>query len=253
MYARTSASQSLYSVGAYLKKGEQLMKTYKIHLIRHGLTNENLEGKYIGHTDVPLSDIGAEQLEQMKQEYIYPYADAVFSSPLSRCTETARIIYPDSAVATIDGLIEYNFGEFEGRTAEELHEKEELFDDWLRGDKDIEPPFGESNSAFAKRVCTAFAAIVEGVMKSQTESTAIITHGGVIMTIMAAFALPEASMHEWLTPHGCGYTLRLTPALWMAGQKLEAIDEIPMAQRETNYYDGWDYYPEDDGYFEEEE
>lgn len=221
------------------------MKTHRIHLIRHGMTNENLEGKYIGHTDVPLSEAGREQLKNMKQEYIYPTADVVFSSPLSRCTETAEILYPDVYTATIDELIEYNFGEFEGRTADELHEKEELFDSWLRGDADVEPPFGESNADFAKRVCTAFAAIVEGIMKAGTDDTVIITHGGVIMTIMAAFALPEASMHEWLTPNGCGYTLRLTPTIWMAGQKLEAIEEIPVPERkQTNYYDGWDYYPD---------
>ena len=221
------------------------MKTYKIHLIRHGMTNESQEGKYIGHTDVPLSEAGIAQLEDMKAEYIYPVADVVFSSPLSRCTDTARIIYPEAQIVTIDELIEYNFGEFEGRTAEELHEKEELFDDWLRGDRDVEPPFGESNADFAKRVCTAFAAIAEGVMKSGTEDTAIVTHGGVIMTIMAAFALPEASMHEWLTPNGCGYTLRLTPTLWMTGQKVEAVEEIPAPERkQENYYDGWDYYPD---------
>ncbi len=221
------------------------MKTYKIHLIRHAMTSESQEGKYIGHTDVPLSEAGVAQLESMKEEYIYPVADVVFSSPLSRCTDTARILYPEAQIVTIDELIEYNFGEFEGRTAEELHEKEELFDDWLRGDRDVEPPFGESNADFAKRVCTAFAAIAEGVMKAGTEDTVIVTHGGVIMTIMAAFALPEASMHEWLTPNGCGYTLRLTPTLWMAGQKVEAIEEIPAPERkQENYYDGWDYYPD---------
>lgn len=221
------------------------MKTYKIHLIRHAMTSESQEGKYIGHTDVPLSEAGVAQLESMKEEYIYPVADVVFSSPLSRCTDTARILYPEAQIVTIDELIEYNFGEFEGRTAEELHEKEELFDDWLRGERDVEPPFGESNADFAKRVCTAFAAIAEGVMKAGTEDTVIVTHGGVIMTIMAAFALPEASMHEWLTPNGCGYTLRLTPTLWMGGQKVEAIEEIPAPERkQENYYDGWDWYPD---------
>jgi len=221
------------------------MKTYKIHLIRHAMTSESQEGKYIGHTDVPLSEAGVAQLESMKEEYIYPVADVVFSSPLSRCTDTARILYPEAQIVTIDELIKYNFGEFEGRTAEELHEKEELFDDWLRGERDVEPPFGESNADFAKRVCTAFAAIAEGIMKAGTEDTVIVTHGGVIMTIMAAFALPEASMHEWLTPNGCGYTLRLTPTLWMSGQKVEAIEEIPAPERkQENYYDGWDWYPD---------
>ena len=218
------------------------MKTYKIHLLRHGLT-DNTEGKYIGHTDVSLSEEGIEQIEQMKRDYIYPYAEVVFSSPLSRCKDTAKLIYPDAKMLVIDDLIEYNFGEFEGRNADELHEKEPLFDRWLRGEEDIAPPFGESNSDFAKRVCTAFASIAEGIMKAGYEETAIVTHGGVIMTIMAAFALPEASMHEWMTPSGCGYTLRLDPFIWMNGQKMEAFQEIPVEPiNDENYYDGWDYY-----------
>lgn len=220
------------------------MKTCKIHLIRHGLTVENGEGKYIGHTDVPLSEEGIEQIERMKTEYIYPYAEVVFTSPLSRCKDTAKLIYPDARTVVIDDLIEYNFGEFEGRTADELHEKEELFDSWLKGEEDIAPPFGESNSEFAKRVCTAFAAIAEGIMKAGYEEVAVVTHGGVIMTIMAAFALPEASMHEWLTPNGCGYTLRLDPFIWMNGQKMEAFQQVPIEPiNDENYYDGWDYYP----------
>lgn len=223
------------------------MKTYRIHLIRHGLMQGSEDGKYIGHTDLPLSQSGIEQLENMKREYVYPDADAVFSSPLSRCTRTAQILYPESTYASISNLIEYNFGEFEGRNAEELHEKEELFDPWLRGEKGVTPPFGESNEDFVRRVCTAFAAIVEGILKAGTQDTVIVTHGGVIMTIMAAFALPEADMHDWLTPCGCGYTLRLTPSLWMSAQKLEAIKEVPETQEETgNYYDGWDYYPTED-------
>lgn len=219
------------------------MKTYKIHLIRHALT-EDTQGKYIGHTDVPLSEDGIAQIEQMKRDYIYPYADVVFTSPLSRCKDTAKLIYPEAKMVVIDDLIEYNFGEFEGRDADELHEKEPLFDDWLRGEKDVAPPFGECNSDFAKRVCTAFASIAEGVMKAGYDETAIVTHGGVIMTIMAAFALPEASMHEWMTPNGCGYTLRLDPFVWMNGQKMEAFQEIPAVPiNDENYYDGWDYYP----------
>ena len=120
------------------------MKSYNIHLIRHGFTAENLEGRYIGHTDVPLSEEGIEQIENMKREYIYPYADVVFTSPLSRCKETAKLIYPDAKTVVIDDLIEYNFGEFEGKTAQEL-EKSPVFPKWLAGEKGVEPPFGESN------------------------------------------------------------------------------------------------------------
>ena len=45
------------------------MKTYRIHLIRHGLTGDNLSGVYCGITDTPLCDEGKDQLRQMKEEY----------------------------------------------------------------------------------------------------------------------------------------------------------------------------------------
>ena len=126
-----------------------------------------------------------------------------------------------------DGLIEYDFGEFEGMTADEL-KGDPAFTEWLAGGAEAAAPFGESNGDFAKRVCRCFSDIVEGVMKSGVDSVAVITHGGVIMTIMQYFALPEAPMHDWLTPNGCGYTLNVMPSIWSNIKKAEAMAEIPL-------------------------
>lgn len=54
------------------------MKTYKIHLIRHGQTEANAKGLYIGMTDLPLSPEGLAELLTLKREYTYP-APLVFS------------------------------------------------------------------------------------------------------------------------------------------------------------------------------
>ena len=72
------------------------MKSYTIHFIRNALTDENLEGRYIGDTNVEISEEGRAQLAQMREELIYPPVDAVFTSPLKRCTETAKILYLDA-------------------------------------------------------------------------------------------------------------------------------------------------------------
>ena len=54
------------------------MKAYKIHLIRHAMTEENLDGKYIGQTDVPASEYGLRQIKDIIDEYGgYPEVDAV--------------------------------------------------------------------------------------------------------------------------------------------------------------------------------
>ena len=70
------------------------MKNYRLAIFRHGLTRANLEGVYAGAgTDWPLCDEGIYQLQQLKKEYRYPQAEAVFTSPLLRCTQTADILY----------------------------------------------------------------------------------------------------------------------------------------------------------------
>ncbi|MDY6017259.1 MAG: histidine phosphatase family protein [Oscillospiraceae bacterium] len=207
------------------------MKSYTVHLIRNGLTDENLEGRYIGHTDVELSEEGKAQLGQMKDELIFPPVDAVFTSPLKRCTETAKILYPDNMPIVIDGFIEYNFGEFENKTADELKESP-VFPRWLAGERGVEPPFGESNEAFEKRIRETFEKVAEGLMKTGTTSAAIVTHGGVIMAILAAYGIPELPMHEWLTPSGCGFTIKINPSLWMRAKKFEVFSDFPYEREE---------------------
>ena len=73
------------------------MKTFKLHLIRHGMTAGNLQGLYIGSgTDIPLCDEGRAQLNELKERFEYPQVDTVFSSPLLRAVETANILFPDA-------------------------------------------------------------------------------------------------------------------------------------------------------------
>ena len=223
------------------------MQTYLIHLIRHAKTQGNLEGRYIGHTDQELCSEGIEELKRINETYgPYPKADAVFSSPLKRCLQTSEIIYPDKKAIVMDDLIEYNFGEFEGKTAEELKDDED-FAEWLRGENPQKaPPFGDKQADFNYRICSCFEKIVDAVIKSKVKSTAVITHGGVIMAIMAAYALPQAQMHEWMTPSCCGYTLRIDPSLWMRVQKAEAVSECPsLPLTEEEEMKLWDYYEDE--------
>lgn len=229
------------------------MKTYTVHLIRHALTKENTEGKYIGQTDVEASKEGLDQIKNLMGENEgYPYADVVISSPLKRCIQTSKLIYPDKEPVIMQDLIEYDFGDFEGMTADELKDLD-TFKDWIAGTHPEEPvPFGESQKDFNARICGCFVRIIEGIIRSGTASTAIITHGGVIMSLMAAFAIPEAPMHEWLTPNGCGYTLRIDPTVWRMGQKLEAFAECPpipqQIDAERDMWDTFDYDPDKDDF-----
>ena len=207
------------------------MKTYKIHLIRHGLAQGGAEGKYIGHTDVPLTTQGEKQLRRMKRDFEYPEVEAVLSSPLVRCLRTAEILYPSLTPLEFETLIEYDFGEFEGKTAEALS-RDPAFAKWLAGDAQAAAPFGESNEAFRLRVTKAFYEIVNGVIQAGLHSVAIVTHGGVIMTLMRTFALPEAPMQAWMAPNGCGFTLNVIPSVWSNVAKAEYYAEVPFRPHE---------------------
>lgn len=207
------------------------MKSYVIHFIRHGSIDETLSGKYIGTTDVPLSDKGKTALRKLDYDYIYPGAKALFTSPLKRCTQTAQLLYPDLKPLVIANLSECNFGEWEGKTADELKNDED-FQKWLAGDNSVKPPHGESNADFVRRICLMFESIVEGLMKTGVTESVIITHGGVIMTLLAVYGLPQAKPFEWTMDNGFGYSVRVTPMLWQRGKVCEVFQKVPLLREE---------------------
>ena len=224
----------LYSLGIqgrYIATGRNTVKTYTLHFIRHGLTTGNEEGRYVGHQDLELSLQGEDELRYLRDNCIYPDPAVVFTSPLKRCTETCEILFPDAKPVVMRELIAYNFGEFEGHTAEELQQYEE-FAAWLQGGMDAAPPHGESNAEFGERIRSALESIIDGLLKTGIDDAAIVTHGGIISALMAMYCLPEAPMNEWACMNGTGYTVRITPSLWAKGRKFEGVAQIPLVPEE---------------------
>ena len=209
------------------------MQSYIIHFIRHGSIDETLSGKYIGTTDAALSDEGKTMLRKLNSEYFYPRPKVVFTSPLKRCTQTCKILFPELKPLVIDALSECNFGEWEGKTADELKSNPD-FEKWLAGDNSVKPPRGESNADFVRRICNMFDSIVEGLMKTGTTEAAIVTHGGVIMTLLAVYGLPQAKPFEWTMDNGFGYSLRVTPMLWQRDKVCEVYALAPYEKTEEN-------------------
>lgn len=203
------------------------MQSYVIHFIRHGDISDTHQGKYIGTTDVPLSEEGIKKLKEYDSKYIYPGTQVVFTSPLKRCTETARILYPTQTPLVIDQLSECCFGEWENKTAEELKNNPD-FEKWLAGETDVKPPRGESGADFTKRVCLIFEQIVEGMMKTDNTEAVVITHGGVIMTILSVYGLPQAKPFEWVMDNGFGYSVRINPMMWQRDRVAEVYRKIPV-------------------------
>ena len=201
------------------------MRTLKIHLIRHGATDANYKGQYIGcKTDIPLSPEGLSELRLLKENMEYPEIEAVYSSPLLRCRQTAAVLYPEKTVISVNNLREYDFGIFEGKTASEL-EGNPYFKPWAAG-KISAPPEGEENSEFIKRICLGLNEIVLDMLEKDLHETAVIMHGGAIMMLLGACAVPQHKPVEWTADNGRGYSIRITPSLYHKSGIVEAYDII---------------------------
>lgn len=202
------------------------MKSYYIHFIRHGAIEETKKGAYIGVTDPELSEEGTRELKSLDNSCKYPYAPVIFTSPLKRCTQTCEILYPHINPITVDELTEMNFGKWEGKTADELR-GDPLFESWLAGEEGVTPPGGESNDDFTRRICLMFQNIVDGLIKTGNTDCAIVTHGGIIMTLLAVYGLPQAKPFDWACDNGYGFSMRVTPMLWQRDRVAEVYKLIP--------------------------
>lgn len=200
------------------------MITYKIHLIRHGITDGNLQGKYIGVTDLPLSPDGVNELLELKGLIEYPNVKKVYTSPLLRARQSANILFGDTEQAAVENLKEFNFGIFENKTAAELENTPE-YKDFISG-KITAPPEGEDNAEFTKRICLGLNEMVNDMMKNNITSAAAVMHGGAIMMLLAATALPRKHPAEWTSDAGRGYTIMITPSLYHRTGAVEVIDII---------------------------
>lgn len=207
------------------------MRTYKIHLIRHGATGANEEGRYIGVTDVELSPQGRQHLLTLKQECEYPFVQKLYSSPLKRCLQTAEILYPETSVNIMPRLAEYNFGRFENRLMSELQEDEE-FIAWMNGE--TQPEGVETSAEFIARCKDGFSAILSDMIKNKLSTVGVITHGGVIMNLLACFGLPQRQPYAWLAENGTGYTVVVNLQLWSQGQVFEVFEKVPYDPIDTD-------------------
>lgn len=208
------------------------MKAYHIFLIRHGMTQGNDEGRYIGSTDQPLSAKGERQLLELVRQYPYPRADAFFTSPLTRCRRTMQLLYPDAAPQVVQDLRECDFGDYEDKTLQEL-QNQPGFAEWSAAKGRVAPPHGENVEAFQKRCCAAFAGIVDGLLRSGTTRAVICAHGGTIMFILSAFGYPNRPFFSWMTGNGRGFEIVVTPQLWMSAQAFDIAARIPEGAPDT--------------------
>ena len=168
-----------------------------IYLIRHGKTEANEKHLYCGNTDLPLSKAGKEDLQGVH----YDIKNVRFlTSGMKRTNETLQILFGDIFYEVDPRFREVDFGIFEMQSYDELKDTPD-YQAWLTGDNEANiPPEGESGVQMKTRVLQAFSEI--------QEDTCIITHGGVIASIMEHLFQEEGkNRYQWQPKPGCGYAI----------------------------------------------
>ena len=210
------------------------MKGYRITFIRHGMTEANADGRYIGITDLPLSSQGAQALYDKLEKYEYPPAQKVYTSPLKRCKQTVSILQPNRLTVELPELVEMNFGDFENKKIADLMDTDE-YKAFIKGGLDNPPPGGESLRSVINRCYKALQIIISDMMYEGLTNVAVVTHGGIIMNMLSCFGLPKRSPMDYSCDFGEGFEVIVTASMWQRSEAFEVLCTYPAGEEIEQY------------------
>lgn len=153
-----------------------------IYLLRHGQTQENRKGTYYGNLDIGLNSIGITQGNKAKHFFDDIELNRVYVSDKKRTLEMAKLVLGQKQIEIINDrrINETNFGDFEGKTYEEIkkiYPKECMC--WKDNWEGFVPPNGESYIQLCERV----KSFMDHIIKLEKENILVSAHSGVIRAI----------------------------------------------------------------------
>ena len=177
----------------------------KLVLLRHAETKANADNKYIGHSNSEYTEKGMKQIENILKFLSKESYDRIYSSPLPRALKLAEMIsYQLNCELIIENsLKEMNFGIFEGKNYQEA--MSEYKDEWKKWTDDYinhRIPDGECYLDLHQRVTTFIDSLGDTLVNNETtdsihptniensametkqRSFLLLTHGGIIQTII---------------------------------------------------------------------
>lgn len=160
--------------------------TVRLLLVRHGVTTWNREGRFQGHLDPPLDQIGVEQAQLLGARLAAEEAGPlrIVTSPLTRAASTAAVLADalegaGVAVArsTHAGLMEIGQGDWSGQTHDEIARDEpERYAAWRAGGGQVAPPGGEEIVAAEGRIVSA----LDELIGDDGATLCLVSHGGIL-------------------------------------------------------------------------
>ena len=192
----------------------------KIYLLRHGQTMANITYTYAGITDSPLSDAGIEMLKKQREKGGYPDISEldVYTSGLTRTEQTLELLFGRVPHIKDPDFMEMNFGDFEGKTYDELKDTE-AYQVWVTGDHMTKRcPGGENGNEMMERILRGIDRLIE-----KDRNALIVTHGGVIAMLFTHY-FPDTGLnwYEIQPANGEGYVFEFE------GDKAVSYSKIPV-------------------------
>ena len=207
----------------------------RILFIRHLPTPGNEKRQYIGRTDEELSERAEEEFRRRLEKgngSLYPSVQYVIASSLKRCIQTAELIFPGHEIITEPMLRECDFGEYEGKTYEELKNEPEYIR-WMESGGMTAFPGGEDQTSFRARCTDGVQKWISRLLEEGAESAAFVVHGGTIMAVMEKLAGAGHEFYRWQVENGGGYMAEVTEKEWKNGARV--LKKVKRIQENADY------------------
>ena len=165
-------------------------------LIRHGQTGWNKEARFRGRIDIDLDETGMKQAQAVGERFAQSELAAIYSSPLKRAMATAEPIgrHLGLQVVPLEGINDMNFGNWEGRSIDDVKEQnKELFDLWRYSPDKLSIPGGETLDDVRQRVA---ATVDDLVAKHENDTVLLVTHR-VVCKVLLCYLLGLDNSHFW--------------------------------------------------------
>lgn len=157
----------------------------RLLLARHGETGAQYSGRYIGSTDLPLSEIGKEQARRLADVLPTTGLSRCLCSPMRRTRETAQLALDgrECPIEMLDVLREIDFGRWEGLSFPEIVVRDQrLVTEWQQDPLAFHFPGGEQTGDFRQRI----EAGLQGIISLSDDSVLVVCHGGVIRAMLCS-------------------------------------------------------------------
>lgn len=189
-----------------------------VYLIRHARTKSNEERRYLGWSDEEILPI--QKLPVINRQF-----KVVFGSDLKRCQQTAALYFPQAKYDGDYRFRESNFGDFEGKTYEDLKDNTQ-YRSWIDDPYTIAPPFGETLEDLIKRSMEAFKELPNGMAKY-----ALILHGGTIRALLVHLAPKFSEFWDWQVSHDHLFKLQWTTREeFEEGTRCTSLSVVPITE-----------------------